>query len=223
MKITWTTTPSASHWPTSPHEKPVTGSIERAIERLNSRISDGLRTASEQAVKEDLEVVMLPQRVREMMDQRAKLVAALDVARDVLGDRFTQEIPNPFEAMTKPEDERFSFRVGLCNDPSGAFDELVVGNWIHIECMGHDGEDVDENPNDPMCWWARIGDAWIWVSVPHDGEPTVHIERGQYGDVRGSTNTWSSLAHRLWWRMRWQVARVRIALRSWREQHEDDA
>jgi hypothetical protein len=55
------------------------------------------------------------------------------------------------------------------------FDELVVDQWFHLEWM--DGDQ----------WWARIGDARISVTIDESGIPTVDIERGVYGDVKGTT------------------------------------
>lgn len=55
------------------------------------------------------------------------------------------------------------------------FDELVVDQWFHLEWMAGDR------------WWARIGDARISVAIDERGKPTVDVERGFYGDVRGTT------------------------------------
>jgi hypothetical protein len=98
-----------------------------------------------------------------------------------------------FKYMSEPEDPRFSFRVGMNRDRRG-FDELVVGGqpvWIHLECMGvHDElSDGSEDPDGAMCWWARIGDAHLWISVPRSGEPVLDVQRGYYDDVRGRTST----------------------------------
>ncbi len=53
------------------------------------------------------------------------------------------------------------------SSPAG-FDELVVGDWFHIERM------------DKNVWWMRVGDARIMVSTPAKGSPTVTIERNAY-------------------------------------------
>ncbi len=199
----------------------MTGPIERAIEHLNFLISDGLRSAEEEANRDGLESVQWSPRLRTMMAQRATLKDALDVAATVLGERFAQPIANPFEVMTSPDNPRFSFRVGI--DPDGGFDELVVGDWLHIECMGCHNElpDGSDDPNGAMSWWARIGDAWIWISVPHEGEPTVSIDRGQYGDVLGTTNTRGRF-HRFWWRCRLPFLRLRWVLAGWVDRQRED-
>lgn len=50
------------------------------------------------------------------------------------------------------------------------FDELVVGDWLHVEWMS---EDV---------WWMRIGDAKVIVDVRPDSVG-VQVDRGVYGPV----------------------------------------
>jgi hypothetical protein len=58
----------------------------------------------------------------------------------------------------------------------GVFDELVVDKWLHIEQMEDD------------LWWIRVGDIRIWVRLG-DEQPTVDVERGCYGPVKGATRT----------------------------------
>ena len=58
----------------------------------------------------------------------------------------------------------------------GSFDELVVGEWLHVENM------------DDGSWWMRVGDARLMIAVVN-GEVTVDVERGAYGEVRGTTLT----------------------------------
>jgi len=48
------------------------------------------------------------------------------------------------------------------------FDELVVGQWFHLERM------------DKRFWWARIGDARIEVHIGKTGQVRVEVERGEY-------------------------------------------
>ena len=52
---------------------------------------------------------------------------------------------------------------------AGEFDELCVGDWLHVEKM--DGRE----------WWMQIGDARVGVTVRKGKRPIVMIERGQYG------------------------------------------
>lgn len=52
----------------------------------------------------------------------------------------------------------------------GEFDELVIGEWFHIEKMDNDK------------WWIRIGDARIDVRVRGGERVDVWVERGEYGD-----------------------------------------
>ncbi len=80
-------------------------------------------------------------------------------------------------AGTKPPDPRYSFRVGYSED--GSFDELVVGNWLHIECMG-DWED-----DGGLCWWARIGNACVNVSEITEHTVVLNVDLGFYGEQRG--------------------------------------
>lgn len=57
----------------------------------------------------------------------------------------------------------------------GQIDELVVDDWLHLEQM------------DNQQWWLRVGDARIWIAILDNGKASVDIERGFYGDVRGTT------------------------------------
>ncbi len=45
------------------------------------------------------------------------------------------------------------------------FDELVVGEWFHMEQM------------DDRFWWMRIGDVTVHVRIPARGKPVVSVER----------------------------------------------
>lgn len=56
-------------------------------------------------------------------------------------------------------------------------DEITLDDWLHVERM-----DVNE-------WHVSIGDARIGVSVRHGRQPTVLVERGEYGPVHGDTRT----------------------------------
>jgi hypothetical protein len=57
----------------------------------------------------------------------------------------------------------------------GAFDELILDDWLHIEQM-------EEN-----VWWIRVGDARLTITL-HDGDPpTLDVERGFYAHPRGAT------------------------------------
>jgi hypothetical protein len=53
-------------------------------------------------------------------------------------------------------------------DGSSWFDELVVGDWFHMEWMHG------------RCWWLRLGDASIFVTVPKGKPPVLQIKRGVY-------------------------------------------
>ncbi len=56
------------------------------------------------------------------------------------------------------------------------FDELVVDDWLHVEQM-------EDN-----AWWARIGDAWVFVELPpNGGPPIVTVKRGFYAPPSGPT------------------------------------
>lgn len=46
------------------------------------------------------------------------------------------------------------------------FDELVIGDWLHLEQM------------DKRYYWLRVGDVDINVYIPPNGAPEVSIERG---------------------------------------------
>lgn len=56
----------------------------------------------------------------------------------------------------------------LSSDGATWFDELVVGDWLHIEWMSG------------RRWWMRLGDASINVTIPKDRDPIVQIERFVY-------------------------------------------
>ena len=47
------------------------------------------------------------------------------------------------------------FRVESCKD--GGFDELVVGDWFHMERM------------DKVWWWMRIGEDIYHATIAKDG------------------------------------------------------
>jgi len=55
------------------------------------------------------------------------------------------------------------------------FDELVVGKHLHVEVMDRDHI------------WMAVGDASISLHIGRDGTPAVHIQRGEYGEIRGET------------------------------------
>lgn len=59
-------------------------------------------------------------------------------------------------------DERFEPRDQV------EFDELVVGDWLHIEQL------------DSRVWWMRVGDARIDVTIPAEGPVEVRVMRGEY-------------------------------------------
>jgi hypothetical protein len=56
------------------------------------------------------------------------------------------------------------------------FDELHVDAWLHVEQL------------EDRVWWMRVGDARLTVSIAPDGQPTVDVQRGFYGEVRGDTS-----------------------------------
>jgi hypothetical protein len=51
-----------------------------------------------------------------------------------------------------------SYHAGSDSLPDTDFDELVVGQWLHVEWM-----DADR-------WWVRIGDVAIWITVDPSGD-----------------------------------------------------
>lgn len=57
----------------------------------------------------------------------------------------------------------------LQGDGNTWFDELVVGDWLHIEWM-HGRH-----------WWMRLGDARILITIPDGKPPIIEIERDEYG------------------------------------------
>lgn len=50
------------------------------------------------------------------------------------------------------------------------FDELVVGDWLHIEWMSG------------RRWWMQLGDAMINVTIPKGQPPVIEVERDIYYD-----------------------------------------
>jgi hypothetical protein len=60
----------------------------------------------------------------------------------------------------------------------GAFDELVLDDWFHIE------------QKDTNLWWLRIGDARLFVTVSNTESPTVDVERGCYASIKGVTQAY---------------------------------
>ena len=89
------------------------------------------------------------------------------------------------EAVSNETGRRWRFRavrdggrsIELQNQ--GIFDELVVDDWLHIEQM------------DDKVYWLQVGDVGIWVTVVPGEKPTVDVERGAHGEVRGDTRAWS--------------------------------
>ena len=84
----------------------------------------------------------------------------------------------------------------------------------------------EDNPNGAMSWWARIGDAHVWISVPHEGEPTVDITRGYHREeVLGTTR----FDPKVNWFMRWRwrvhakISALRNAWASWWEDRDAEA
>lgn len=61
---------------------------------------------------------------------------------------------------------------------TGVVDEIVVGDWFHLECM------------DDGVWWIRLGDARLRVSRDKDSTVIVDVERGAYGEVLGTTGVY---------------------------------
>jgi hypothetical protein len=57
----------------------------------------------------------------------------------------------------------------------GAFDELVVDDWLHVEQM------------DNNVWWLRVGDVRLFVTLSDNEPPTVNVERGFYASTKGIT------------------------------------
>lgn len=60
---------------------------------------------------------------------------------------------------------------------AGVFDELVLGDWLHVEQM------------DDSQWWLRVGDARLTVTLKPGALPTVDVERGFYAEPTGTTRT----------------------------------
>lgn len=56
------------------------------------------------------------------------------------------------------------------------FDELTVEPWLHVEQL------------EERVWWMRVGDARVSISLDPDGQVTVDMQRGFYGEVRGTTS-----------------------------------
>lgn len=61
------------------------------------------------------------------------------------------------------------------------FDEMVVDHWFHLERMDH------------RAWWARVGDARLWIKILKTGEVEVSVWRGEYGPVLGPTQQGAAL------------------------------
>jgi hypothetical protein len=59
----------------------------------------------------------------------------------------------------------------------GCIDEVVIDGWFHLEQM------------DARKWCIQVGDARIDVHVYKNGNASVNVTRGDYGDVRGWTQT----------------------------------
>jgi hypothetical protein len=58
----------------------------------------------------------------------------------------------------------------------GAFDELVVDDWLHLEKM-------DEN-----VWWCRMGDARLTITLRSGQPPVLDVTRGEYAEACGQTS-----------------------------------
>lgn len=81
------------------------------------------------------------------------------------------EIPGRNWRLTHREDGRKLEHVG-----TGTFDELTVDGWLHIEQL------------EERVWWMRVGDARLTFSIEADGQASVDVQRGFYGEVRGKTS-----------------------------------
>jgi len=57
-----------------------------------------------------------------------------------------------------PATEQTGYHTGSDSLPDTDFDELVVGQWLHVEWM-----DADR-------WWMRVGDVVIWITVDPSGD-----------------------------------------------------
>ena len=58
----------------------------------------------------------------------------------------------------------------------GLLDELVLGDWLHLEKM------------DQGQWWLRLGDADVAITLEAGGKVRVDVKRGAHGEVHGSTS-----------------------------------
>jgi hypothetical protein len=75
------------------------------------------------------------------------------------------------DRLTADEMERTgrSYHAGTDSLPDTDFDEVVVGQWLHVEWM-----DADR-------WWMRVGEVHIWVTV----DPSGHARQVEVYGPRG--------------------------------------
>ena len=59
-------------------------------------------------------------------------------------------------------------------DNHGLLDEVVVGDWLHLEKL------------DPGQWWLRVGDADVAITLEAGGAVRVDVTRGGHRKVHGS-------------------------------------
>jgi hypothetical protein len=90
-------------------------------------------------------------------------------SRRFLGHRKGSEMSRKWRLSAYEANEKIEF------ENQGSFDELVVGDWLHVEQM------------DDKVWWLRLGDARVFVTLRGGEEPRVDVERGFYGPANGIT------------------------------------
>jgi hypothetical protein len=69
--------------------------------------------------------------------------------------------------------EAADYSARLLELPRTEFDELVIGDWLHLEQM------------DSGTWWMDIGGVTVWVRADRDGRPrsVVVFGPGDYAPV----------------------------------------
>jgi hypothetical protein len=56
---------------------------------------------------------------------------------------------------------------------AGAFDELVVDGWFHMEQM------------QSRAWWMQIGEVHLWIKIDGAGAARVYVTDGELRPGRG--------------------------------------
>jgi hypothetical protein len=90
--------------------------------------------------------------------------------------------------MSRKHPGKYRFKTdGRPSTRGEGFDELVVDDWLHIECMG-------KHRKDWMSWWMRVGSLCFWI----DTKPgKVRLTRTEHREGDYSKTKWRDHVKRI--------------------------